>query len=694
MKLLSFPLIAILFIACNSENMNNESVEDKYIYLEEVEGKDAMEWVVDHNESTLDDLEQEETFEGDFERIKAIRNSKDRIIFPIVKGEFIYNFWKDEENPRGLLRRINQDKYNAGKDDWETVIDIDLLSEKEDKKWVYHGLSFLKPDYKIGMMSLSNGGTDANEIREFSTETMSFVENGFFVPEAKASITWKDENTLFVQSNFGPGTTTTSGYPRIVKEWKRGTKFEEAKVSFEIDSTDMGLWSGSYRDGERSHFYLLQMIDFYTSKIHVLVGDQWKQLEIPLSADLKGIFKNQALILLKKDWTLNDQTYLAGSLVSFDYDRFIEGDKELTLIYAANKNQSIEQVRTTKDFLVMNILDNVTGSIVKFAYVDNQWSSEKIDAPLNSTLNISVVNEKNNRFYYTADGYLAPTTLYYWEEGNSIIDQQLKASFDAEGLEVRQEWATSKDGEKIPYFLVCKEGVKMNGENPTMLYGYGGFEISLKPYYSGPIGAAWLEKGGIYVVANIRGGGEFGPRWHQAALKEKRQNAYNDFHAVAEQLISKGYTDSDHLAIQGGSNGGLLMGVMLTQRPDLYKAVICAVPLLDMKRYNHLLAGASWMGEYGNPDIPEEWEFIKQYSPYQNLKYDKDYPEVLFVTSTKDDRVHPGHARKMAAKMEGMGYAIHYYENIEGGHGAASTNDQIAYRDAIIYSFLNRFVVD
>lgn len=684
---LGLSLLAL--VACNSNNMTEE--KDPYLYLEEVEGEKALEWVKSHNDATLKSLEEEPTFAADFEKAKQVRNSKDRIIYPAVKGDYVYNFWKDEQNPRGLYRRMHQDDYNNGSKEWEIIIDIDALAEKEGKKWVFHGCKTLKPDHKLGMMALSDGGTDANEIREFNMETKEFVEGGFFMPAAKGSISWLNEDELLVQTDFGPGSMTTSGYPSMVKLWKRGQSLDEATLELQGDSTDMGLWAGAFFDGDNKHVYAIQMPDFYTAILHFKRGDKWEILDVPNSADIHGIMNHQALLMLKEDWTVEERTFKAGSLVSFDIDEYFDGNHHVELVFEPTAQQSIEQVKKTKDLLVLNILDNVKGKIMEFSNEHGHWHGKEIDHPQNATIHVAVTNEDNNRYYYTAESFTSPRTLYACENGKSTVDQAMSVEFDASDLEVKQEWASSKDGEKIPYFIVHKKGMELNGQNPTIQYAYGGFEISMKPFYSGVLGSAWLEQGGVYVIANIRGGGEFGPRWHQAALKSNRQRGYDDFHAVAEKIIGDGVTSSDHLAIHGGSNGGLLMGVMTTQRPDLYKAVICAVPLLDMKRYNKLLAGASWMGEFGNPDT-DDWEFIKKYSPYHNLKEDVDYPEIIFVTSTKDDRVHPGHARKMAAKMEGMGYKIHYYENMEGGHGAASTNDQIAYRDAIQYSFLKRFV--
>jgi len=440
---------------------------------------------------------------------------------------------------------------------------------------------------------------------------------------------------------------------------------------------------------ERRYDVLSRRITFYTSHTYALEGGRSVRLEIPDDAIFGGFFKNQLLVRLRSDWTAGQTLHRRGSLISIDYDRYLQGDRRFTTIVEPNERSSVTSHSNTKDILLVEILNNVRSEIHGFRLKDGSWQRERIDLPRLGNISVRSTDEQSNRWFFTYEGFLAPTSFYSVSgKGDMSKAKELPAFFDSSGLEVRQSEVVSKDGTRIPYFLVQPKGAKADGANPTLLYAYGGFEISMLPYYSGVLGAAWLEQGGSYVLANIRGGGEFGPAWHLGAIKENRQRCYDDLAAVAKDLIRRKVTSPQHLGIMGGSNGGLLVGVMMTQRPDLFNAVVCQVPLLDMRRYNKLLAGASWMAEYGNPDVPEEWTYIQRYSPYHNLSPDKEYPRVLFTTSTKDDRVHPGHARKMAAKMEGMGHKVFYYENTEGGHSAAATNLQRAIREAMSYTYL------
>jgi prolyl oligopeptidase len=574
--------------------------------------------------------------------------------------------------------------------EWETVLDIDKLSEEENQKWVYKGASWLYPDYKRCLVYLSPGGGDAVEVREFDAEKKEFIKDGFFLPTAKTRLSWKDINTLYVGTDFGEGSLTESGYARIAKEWKRGTPLSDAKTVFEGDVKDVSAGIYVMNTPERQYVVLYRGITFFTRNTFFLEDGKKIKLDIPDDASFWGIFKNQILVHLKSDWNFDGKTYKQGNLISIDYDEFLNGSNDYSVVIAPNETSSISGTSETKNLMLVNMLNNVRSELYVYTFKDGEWSHKKIDAPDFGTLYISATDEFSDRYFFGYQDFLTPSSLFY-VTGPDAKPKKIKSLpefFDGAKFEVKQNFATSKDATKIPYFVVHPKGMKFEGNNPTLLSGYGGFEVSRRPFYSATVGNSWLEKGGVYVLANIRGGGEFGPKWHRAGLKENRQRVYDDFIAVAEDLVAKKITSPAHLGISGGSNGGLLVGVMFTQRPDLFNGVVCAVPLLDMKRYNKLLAGASWMAEYGNPDIPEEWEYIRKYSPYHNLFENKKYPKVFFTTSTRDDRVHPAHARKMAKKMENLGYEFYYFENIEGGHGGVSTNDQRAFRDGLIYSYL------
>ncbi len=680
-------LVLLLFLSSLSFA---QKTEDPFLWLEKVEGQRALKWVHAQNKSTENELKKNPEFQKIYEKDLTIYNSKARIANPVFHGKYIYNFWQDAKNVRGLWRRTTLSEYLKAHPKWETVLSIDSLNKAEGETWVYKGSNFLRPGYNRCMISLSRGGGDAVVIREFDLRKKRFVKDGFYLKEAKGSVSWKDQNTLLVSTNFGKGTTSSSGYPLINKIWKRGTDLGKAPVLFKGDSTDMGVWSYVIYTPERSFQIIEENMTFYTHRIYVVEKGKRIRLDLPEDADLSGIFKNQMLIQLKTDWTVAGKTYRQGALLSIDYDHFLQGDRDFTTVFQPDNRSSIVTVSHTKNYLLVNILRNVRSELYRFTFDKGQWKQSRVPVPKFGSIYLGSADQQSDRYFFYYTNFLMPSTLYLASAIDNRLDKlkSMPAFFDSSPLTVEQFEAVSKDGTPIPYFVVHQKEMTYNGTNPTLLYGYGGFEISLRPSYSPTVGSNWLERGGVYVLANIRGGGEFGPKWHLAALKEHRQRAYDDFIAVAEDLISRKITSPGHLGIMGGSNGGLLVGVAFTERPDLFNAVVCRVPLLDMKRYNKLLAGASWMGEYGNPDKPEDWAYIKKYSPYQNVFKNKKYPKVFFITSTRDDRVHPGHARKMAAKMEALGYPVYYYENTEGGHAAATTNRQRAYANALIYTYL------
>lgn len=667
--------------------------DDPYLWLEEVEGEKALEWVHERNKHSLGILEADERFTPLMERALKDYNAKDKIAYGALMGGAVHNFWQDEKHVRGIWRRTSLKSYKGGDPKWITILDFDKLAEEEGENWVYKGRDCLAPDFGRCLINLSRGGGDAVVVREFDAVTKRFVDGGFQTPESKQGSSWIDADTILIGTNFGEGTMTDSGYANQIKVWKRNTPLEVATLVHEGNTKDVGSFPFASHRPDGTYVGVVQAPDFFTEVIHVLDGESedWTQkemrpLQLPKDINFKGFFGDTVIVQVRKDWTLGKKTVKAGTLVSVKVADALEGRAEasVTEIFVPTERSSIDGVSIGKDRLFLSILDEVTGQLVSAKPGPQGWEVSNLGLPQNGALDVVSVDEWTDAAFIKFASFLQPDTLYTVELGGKPEEiASLPARFDASDMVTEQKFATSKDGTKVPYFVIRHKGVKMDGTTPTILYGYGGFEIALAPtYLSGP-GKLWLEEGGAYVIANIRGGGEFGPKWHQAALKENRQRAYDDFIAVGEDLVNTGFTSPEHLGIRGGSNGGLLMGVMTTQRPDLWNAVICAVPLLDMMRFHTLLAGASWMGEYGNPDVPEEREYIRKYSPYQNLHEDKDYPEVFFYTSTKDDRVHPGHARKMAAKMLGMGKPVLYYENTEGGHSAAANLKQRAYTDAL-----------
>jgi prolyl oligopeptidase len=665
--------------------------EDPYLWLEDVMGEKAIAWVKEQNAKTQKMLEASPQFAPIRDKTLEVVNSRARIPGVVKRGEWYYNFWQDQKNIRGIWRRTTMDEYRKPEPKWEAVLDLDQLARNEKENWVWKGSTCLYPKYDRCLLTLSRGGADAAVVREFDVVSKSFVAGGFDMKEAKGSASWINRDTLFVQTDFGPGSQTKSGYPRIVKEWKRGTPLDTAKVVFEGQEADIsvGAWQ-SEQKGYATRQFVRRGVTFFTTELFLREGAKLIKMDVP--ADAQASYAQDMLwVRLKSAWTLGDKTYAQGSLIAMNFERFLKGERNFDVLFEPTDRKSLAGWTLTRNYLILNELDNVKNRLYEVQYKNGKWNRRTISLPGLGTVGASAIDsDESDDYFLTITDYLTPSTLFLAKAGSDAREQlkSLPAFFDATPYKVEQFEVASKDGERIPYFMVMNKNTRFDGKNPTLLYGYGGFEVSQLPGYSATIGNAWLNNGGVYVVANIRGGGEFGPRWHQAGLKANRQRVFDDFIAVAEDLIAKKVTAPRHLAISGGSNGGLLVGAVATQRPELFRAVLCSVPLLDMKRYHKLLAGASWEAEYGNPDNPKEWEFISKYSPYQNVKAGVKYPKILFVTSTRDDRVHPGHARKMMARMLEQGHEVMYYENIEGGHAASANNQQLAYRTALQYSFL------
>ena len=668
--------------------------DDPHLWLEEVTGEKPLAWAKQQNAESVGELTESHKFQAIEKRLREILDSEEKIPYVQKIGKLYYNFWRDGKNPRGLWRRASLDEYRKPEPNWETVIDLDALAKSEEENWVWHGAQVLAPDDQVCMISLSRGGADADVKREFNLKTKRFVDGGFYLPEAKSQFAWRGPNSTFVATDFGPGSMTSSGYPRIVKQWDRGEPLDKAVTLFEGKPDDMIVFAYSDLTPGFQREFVVRMPSFWTSENFVRQEGQLIRIEVPDDAKTQ-VHRQWLFVELRTDWKIDDVTYPAGALLAANFDAFLEGDRNLQVLFEPTARKSLAGYGATRNHLLLNVLDNVRNRLYILSPPSEEggeWMRRPLPGvPDQVTASASAVDEmESDEFFLRVDGYLTPPTLALGSIGGPT-PETLKTSpsfFQANGLKVTQHETTSKDGTKIPYFQVASEQLPLDGQNRTLLYGYGGFEIPLVPGYNPMVGAGWLEQGGVFVVANIRGGGEFGPKWHQAALKANRHRAYEDFIAVAEDLTRRKVTAPSHLGTMGGSNGGLLMGNMLTMRPDIFGAIVCQVPLLDMRRYHKLLAGASWMDEYGNPDVPEEWEFIKTFSPYHNVKKEVEYPRMLVTTSTRDDRVHPAHARKMVAKMKSQGHDVLYYENIEGGHGGAANNEQRAFMRALAYTFL------
>lgn len=676
---------------------------DPYIWLEDIEGERAMAWVEAHNERSLGVLRGDPRFDTLHRQALEIVESRDRIPSPgFNRDGTIDNFWQDAEHVRGVWRTTTLDSYRSAEPQWETILDFDALAAAEGKNWVYKGATCLPPEETRCLVSLSDGGKDAVTIREFDRTTKTFVDGGFVLPESKGGASWVNADTLLVSRDFGPGSMTTSGYPMIVKVLRRGQTLDQAQTVFTGQPTDVSVSGYTLRDADGNIRATLinRGVNFYEGETHRLNADgTTTKLELPAKSSINALVQGQLVVTTDQDWTApSGQEFRTGDVIAWDLDRWLaDPATPAQLVIRPTEREAIQGISNTRNKLVVAMTENVRGAV--YVYEPNaagEWSRTRLGLPENVTVGVGSTSERDDRVFVSVAGYLNPSSLYLADAaaGSADIVKELPAKFDATGMTVEQFEARSADGTMIPYFVVHKADMPLDGSNPTLLYGYGGYQVSLLPGYSATVGKLWLERGGVYVVANTRGGGEFGPRWHQAALQQNRQRAHEDFQAVAEDLIARGITSQPHLGIMGGSQGGLFMGAMLTQRPDLINAAVIQVPLFDMLRFHRLLAGASWIAEYGDPDIPEQRAWIEQYSPYQRLAAGQPYPEVFIHTSTKDDRVHPGHARKAAARLEELGYPVLFYENTDGGHAAGANLRETARRLALEYTYLTRRLMD
>jgi prolyl oligopeptidase len=670
---------------------------DPFLWLEEVDGKRALTWVHQENERSLQRLTADPRYHVAEQQARTILEDRGRIPYGTLRGGFVYNFWQDDQHVRGLWRRTPLASYETESPNWETLLDVDALGRAEGRNWVYAGVVCQPNDGPRCLINLSNGGGDAQVVREFDLPTRKFVADGFTLPEAKSDVTWKDANTLLVATKFDAQSLTESGYPYIVKEWHRGQPLEQAREVYRGEPQDVAVSPGRVdADQGTQLLFIVRARTFFSSDYLALGPDSLRPMTLPPKVDLQGISHGELLFLIRQDWQVAGASFKAGSLLSMPLASITDAHPAIRTVLVPGPRDSIEQVAVTRSGVLAALFSNVKGRLLRLQFDGKTWTSTGIALPANGSVDIATADERNDTAFVTYEDFLTPATLYQIAVPTlqAIPVKSLAQKFDAGKFTVEQLEATSKDGTRVPYFVVRPKAFVANGSAPTLLYGYGGFNVSMLPSYLGTTGKLWLEHGGIYVLANIRGGGEFGPAWHEAGLKTHRQVVYDDFIAVAEDLITRRITSTRRLGIEGGSNGGLLMGVMLTQRPELFHAAVIQVPLLDMLRFDKLLAGASWVDEYGSPQVPQERAWLEKLSPYQNLHYRKDYPEVFLLTSTKDDRVHPGHARKYAAKLEALHMPFLYYENVNGGHSAAADLQERARRVALEFVYLSERLID
>ncbi|MCP3099782.1 prolyl oligopeptidase family serine peptidase [Myxococcus sp. K15C18031901] len=670
--------------------------EDPFLWLEEVEGTRALEWVRAQNARTLEVLEKDPRFEPFLQEALSIYTATDRIPAPSFRAGGVDNFWQDRTNPRGVWRHTSTDGYASAQPAWVPVLDVDALAKAEGQPWIFKGHDCLPPADQRCLVSLSDGGKDAVEVREFDAAAKQFVEGGFRIPEGKQSSDWLDADTLLVGRDWGENTLTESGYPFVLKRWKRGTPLASATEVFRGEPTDVSASAFLLRapEGQLEGVIVNRAVTFFESELWLLTDAAPVRLPFPRKVSLQAFVQGQVVFTIEEDWGRFKQgALLAYPLAALKAD---PAKAKPALILQPGPRQAIESVSRTRNKLLVNLYEDVKGTLEVYSPGKLRWTRARLGMPRNASVDIVATSSAHDRFFAGSEGFLAPTSLWLGDASSKAVKQvkALPARFDASTHVVEQHWVASKDKTKVPYFLVRPKKMKWDGSTPTVVYGYGGFQVSKPPEYLPQVGKLWLERGGAYVIANIRGGGEFGPRWHQAALREKRQHAFDDFAAVIEDLERKKFTSPRRVAIYGRSNGGVLTSVVMTQHPELLNGAVIESPLIDMLRYHKLPAGASWVGEYGNPEVPEDAAFIAKYSAYQNLKPGVSYPKPYITTNTKDDRVHPGHARKFAAKLESLGQPYLYYENTDGGHSNDADPLLNARRWALHHVYLSQQLMD
>ena len=694
-----WALAAALAFAPTTIAAQDTDADDPYIWLEEIQGERALAKVDQWNADTEAVLTDQPEYPLAKAWAKQILDDTRQIALPdAIQGDMVTNLWRDADNPRGLWRIASLESYMAGAPEWRVLIDVDKLGEDEGQSWVWHGANCLAPEYARCLIALSPGGTDADVVREFDVTTGRFVDGGFSLPEAKSNVAWFDEDTLFVGTDEGEGSLTDSGYPRLVKLWDRGTDFSTARQIAEGEQADISASGFSVLDGDTRWRFVNRSPSFWTNQISLVKADgSTVPLPLPEDAEFEAVLNGLVIAKLNSALETTGGTEQPGALVAWSLQSVLDGsDPAPFTVFRPSDTQAIEEVAASETKLWVKVLDDVSGKLIELSPGQSGWTARDMELPANSTVQIAETSGTGDTAFVTVESMLTPPTLYAVpSEGEAVAIASEPAQFDASKFTVEQKFATSKDGTKVPYYLVRPKDAQ--GPLPTLIHAYGGFRaaqtpkyLTAEPYRSGPLGLFWVESGNAYVLANIRGGGEYGPRWHEDALREKRQNSFDDFHAVADDLVASRLTRPGHIAASGRSNGGVLVGAVANQRPDLYGAIISGSPLIDMRRYNKLLAGASWMAEYGNPDVPEDWAFMKEWSPYQNMSDGPDVPAAFYYLSTLDDRVHPGHARKAAAKHEAYGQTFYYHEYREGGHSVGSDHEEDAKRAALLLSYLNR----
>ena len=694
-----WALAAALAFAPTTIAAQDTDADDPYIWLEEIQGERALAKVDQWNADTEAVLTDQPEYPLAKAWAKQILDDTRQIALPdAIQGDMVTNLWRDADNPRGLWRIASLESYMAGAPEWRVLIDVDKLGEDEGQSWVWHGANCLAPEYARCLIALSPGGTDADVVREFDVTTGRFVDGGFTLPEAKSNVAWFDEDTLFVGTDEGEGSLTDSGYPRLVKLWDRGTDFSTARQIAEGEQADISASGFSVLDGDTRWRFVNRSPSFWTNQISLVKEDgSTVPLPLPEDAEFEAVLNGLVIAKLNSALETTGGTEEPGALVAWSLQSVLDGsDPAPFAVFRPSDTQAIEEVAASETKLWVKVLDDVSGKLIELSPGQSGWTARDMELPANSTVQIAETSGTGDTAFVTVESMLTPPTLYAFpSEGEAVAIASEPAQFDASKFTVEQKFATSKDGTKVPYYLVRPKDAQ--GPLPTLIHAYGGFRaaqtpkyLTAEPYRSGPLGLFWVESGNAYVLANIRGGGEYGPRWHEDALREKRQNSFDDFHAVADDLVASRLTTPGHIAASGRSNGGVLVGAVANQRPDLYGAIISGSPLIDMRRYNKLLAGASWMAEYGNPDVPEDWAFMKEWSPYQNMSDGPDVPAAFYYLSTLDDRVHPGHARKAAAKHEAYGQTFYYHEYREGGHSVGSDHEEDAKRAALLLSYLNR----
>jgi prolyl oligopeptidase len=700
-----FLLVAVTWITVTSIQISAQTPSDstdKYQWLEDVSGARSMAWVKAENERSAKVLESDPHFAGLEAAALKVLESPDRLAMPVINGDDVYNTWQDADHVDGILRRTSLADYLTKQPHWQTLLDYDALGKQDKQKWVQEGLICLYPGNEQCLVALSAGGEDAVTLREFNLKTGKFVAGGFVLPRSKQDVAWVDKDTLLVSRDWGPGTITKSGYPFVVKLWKRGQPLDQAKEVYRGAETDVEVETGTLHDGQgHSAPMVMRGISFFEGEISLITPNGATRIGLPGKSTVNGLLDGQVIVTIDEDWKPQGQDgkIVQGSVVSLDLEAVKKDPLHLkpSVVFAPSATEFAQRVAITRNCLLLTTLQNVQGRLYSYVLgAKGAWTRKKLDVPDNLTVSIVSVNWSDDRFFVSLEGFLTPSSLLLGDAGTGALKEAktLPAQFDASGEMVEQLTAVSKDGTKVPYFVVRRKDMPYNGANPTLLTAYGGFQVSETPSYSPTVGKLWLERGGVYVLANIRGGGEFGPAWHDAGLKTHRQRIYDDFAAVGRDLVTRKITSPRRLGIVGGSNGGLLMGVEMTQHPEMWNAIVIMVPLLDMLGFEHIAAGASWVGEYGSVSVPAERAFLASISPYNQLKPDVKYPEPLIFTTTKDDRVGPVHARKFAAKMEEFKKPFFYEEITEGGHALGADLKEQAQTFAMRYTYLARKLMD